>query len=244
MLPSNGRLWVDVEAFEEAATTARRARAPAAYRVALDLYTGDLLPGELYEDWAESRRAQLRTLYLALLVEMARLYEERGEYGLAVGALGRAVVDEPAHEEAHIGLMRLYAISGRRGEAMRQYERLRGVLRRDLAAEPAADTRRLYQEILAGRSPPARSTSADPSPEEPPSIRQHNLPSARTSFVGRDRELIEVRRTLFMTALLTLTGAGGSGKTRLALEVARDLVGHTRTGCGWRSWCRSRTLGS
>jgi predicted ATPase len=53
---------------------------------------------------------------------------------------------------------------------------------------------------------------------------QHNLPAPRSSFVGREREIEEVKRELAMTRLLTLTGVGGSGKTRLALEVARDLV--------------------
>ena len=52
-----------------------------------------------------------------------------------------------------------------------------------------------------------------------------NLPAARSSFVGREREMAEVERGLASTRLLTLTGAGGSGKTRLALEAARDLVG-------------------
>src|ERR671912_427471 len=53
----------------------------------------------------------------------------------------------------------------------------------------------------------------------------HNLPAPRSSFVGREREIKEIRRALSATRLLTLTGVGGSGKTRLALEVARDLVG-------------------
>src|SRR3954447_16131735 len=53
---------------------------------------------------------------------------------------------------------------------------------------------------------------------------RHNLPSPRSSFVGRERETEEVERELAMTRLLTLTGVGGSGKTRLALEVARRLV--------------------
>src|SRR5215204_1313650 len=53
---------------------------------------------------------------------------------------------------------------------------------------------------------------------------QHNLPAQRSSFVGREREIKEVERELAMTRLLTLTGVGGSGKTRLALEVTRDLV--------------------
>ena len=54
---------------------------------------------------------------------------------------------------------------------------------------------------------------------------RNNLPVARSGFVGREREISEVGRTLSMTRLLTLTGAGGCGKTRLALEVARDIVG-------------------
>ena len=54
---------------------------------------------------------------------------------------------------------------------------------------------------------------------------KHNLPPQRTSFLGREREMLEVKRALAMTRLLTLTGAGGTGKTRLAQEVAKDLVG-------------------
>jgi predicted ATPase/DNA-binding CsgD family transcriptional regulator/Tfp pilus assembly protein PilF len=59
---------------------------------------------------------------------------------------------------------------------------------------------------------------------KPSSTPTHNLPAPRSSFVGREREIEEVKRELAMTRLLTLTGVGGSGKTRLALEVARDLV--------------------
>ena len=55
--------------------------------------------------------------------------------------------------------------------------------------------------------------------------RRHNLPLERTSFIGREREALEVKRLLAMTRLLTLTGAGGCGKTRLALKVTRELVG-------------------
>jgi DNA-binding SARP family transcriptional activator len=78
---------VDVETFQEASTTARRARDPAVYRVAIDLCTGDLLPDDRYEEWVENRRENLRQLYLALLVELAGLHEERHEPGLAIEAL-------------------------------------------------------------------------------------------------------------------------------------------------------------
>ena len=224
VLCPGGELWVDVEAFEEAAATARRSRDPAAYRAALNLYAGELLPRDPYEEWAEVPREGLRQLFLSLLVELASLHEERGEYGPGIEALRRAVVEEPTREEAHIGLMRLYALGGRQAEALAQYARLEEFLSRELGAEPQASSRELREEIATGRFPPPHRPLGPPKGEifDPP---RHNLPAPRTSFVGRDREIVEVKRALSMTRLLTLTGAGGSGKTRLALEVARDLVG-------------------
>jgi predicted ATPase/DNA-binding SARP family transcriptional activator/DNA-binding CsgD family transcriptional regulator len=218
-----GSLRVDAEVFEEAAATARRARDPAAYRAAVDLYAGELLPEDRYEGWAEERREGLRQTYLSLLLEMAVLYEERENYGPAIEALGKVVAEEPSHEGGRAGLVRLYALGGRRDQALKQYERLREHLRRELASEPNAASRRLYEEILADRFPP------DHPPEEHPTqdadgTHRHNLPTPKTSFVGRERELVELKRALAMTRLLTLTGTGGCGKTRLALEVAKDLV--------------------
>ena len=127
------------------------------------------------------------------------------------------------NEEASAGLMRAYVLSGRPAEALAQYERLREALSGRLDTEPGATSRRLRDEIAAGRLPPT--PPADLPQQESPLTRKHNLPSARTSFIGRERELVEIKRTLSMTGLLTLTGAGGSGKTRLALEIARGFVG-------------------
>ena len=222
MCPS-GELWVDVEAFEEAAATARRAQDPAPYRAALDLYGGELLPGDRYENWAEGRREELRRLYLALLLELASIYEERNEREAAIETLQRAVAEEPVLEEAHAGLMRLYALSDRQTQALAQYDRLRKALSERLGMEPSASSRHLYGEIAAGRV--LRNEPSAPAVEELPDANNHNLPASRSSFVGREREMLEVKRELAMTRLLTLTGAGGSGKTRLALEVARELVG-------------------
>jgi len=73
VLCPGGEIWVDVEAFEEAAATARRSKDPAAYRAALDLYAGELSPEDRYEEWAETRRAELRRLHLALLIELAEV---------------------------------------------------------------------------------------------------------------------------------------------------------------------------
>jgi predicted ATPase/DNA-binding SARP family transcriptional activator len=219
----DGQLWVDVDAFEEAAATARRSRDPAAYRAAIDLYSGELLPEDRYEEWAEGRREQLRQLYLALIAELASLYEGRGEYASAIEALVMVTSEEPTLEEAHASLMRLYARSKRPERVLAQYERLREALRKSTGTQPAEATRRLRDEIATGRLPP--SSRVDLTRGASSNGAKHNLPAPMSSFVGREREMVEVKRTLAMTRLLTLTGAGGSGKTRLSLEVARDLVG-------------------
>ena len=225
VLCPSGELWVDAEAFEETAATARRARDPAAYRAALDLYAGDPLPEDRYEEWAENRRDELRQLYVVLLAELAELYEQRGEYRPAVALLRLAVAEEPALEEAHTALMRLYALTDRPGEALSQYERLQEALSKQLGTGPSTATHRLRDEIASGEFPSALSSPTDPPQEELLDSSRHNLPAPRTIFIGWEREMLEVKRALAMTRLLTLTGVGGSGKTRLALEVARSLVG-------------------
>jgi DNA-binding SARP family transcriptional activator len=219
-----GLLWVDVETFEDAVSTARRVREPSAYRAALDLYAGELLPEDLYEAWAENRREELQKTYLALLIELAGLYEDREELGSVIEVLRRVVASDPAHEEAQAGLMRLYALLGRRLEALRQYDQLKEVLSRKLGAKPAVGSRRLYEKIVMGHFQQVYPSQEKHLPEQLRSNHTHNLSEALTSFVGRGTELVKVRRAVAMSKLLTLTGAGGCGKTRLALEVTKDLL--------------------
>ena len=86
----------------------------------------------------------------------------------------------------------------------------------------------LEEPISPQEDTPADRTSSAPPPVERPGTddggSRNNLPVTRSGFVGREREMLEIGRTLSMTRLLTLTGAGGCGKTQLAVEVARDLV--------------------
>jgi len=218
ILGQEGLLWVDAEAFGEAAIAARRARAPSAYEAAIEQYAGELLPGDHKETWTQDRREELRRLYLTLLLDLATLYEGREEYERGIRVLRRALSEDPSREETHAGLMRQYAHCRRRREAVLQYE----LLVETLTREPGAETRRLYERIRAG-SFPQESAGADGRESEDSG--QHNLPASSTRFVGREREIAEARRMLSMTRLLTLTGAGGSGKTRLAVEAAGGLAG-------------------
>ena len=220
-----GGLWVDVDAFEHAVATARRSQDPAAYRAALELYPGELLPDDRYEEWAENRRQELRRMFLLALIELAGLYEAHGDYARGLETLQRSLSVEPTHEEAHTRLMRLQALSGRQHEALSQYEQLSRALSRQFGTEPDVTTRRLRDDIAEGAFPWPPPLLSDPPQEGASDLSRHNLSEPRTSFVGREREILEVKRALSATQLLTLTGTGGSGKTRLALEVARDLVG-------------------
>ena len=142
-------LWVDVEAFESAANEARRSRDVAVYRAAVDLYRGDLLPEDRYEEWAVHRRESLRQTYIDLLFELAKLAELHEDHALALGTLEQVLKKDPAHEEAHAGLMRLYALTGRRQQALRQYLALQETLQHELGVEPDPQSLRLYQDILA-----------------------------------------------------------------------------------------------
>jgi predicted ATPase/DNA-binding SARP family transcriptional activator/DNA-binding CsgD family transcriptional regulator len=234
MLCPEGDLWVDVEAFEQAAAAACRSRDPAAYRAAIDLYASELLPEDRYEEWTEEHRRSLREIYIALLLSLTHLQEDGVDYDGAAETLGEILEEDPVREEAHVGLMRLHALRGHKGEALRQYERLEEVLSREFSAEPSAKSCAMREEIAANvLAPPNGQPRIVSEPASSPNgqrrdsanTSKHNLPVQRTSFLGREREMLEVKQALAMTRILTLTGVGGTGKTRLAQEVAKDLVG-------------------
>jgi DNA-binding SARP family transcriptional activator len=147
-----GSLWVDVDAFRGAADRARRSGDPQVYEEAIGLYRDGLLPDDRYEDWARDRQDEFRLEFLALVDELASLLEGRGEVAGAVRTVGVLIAAEPLREDAHVRLMRLYALAGRRGEALRQYEHLRALLTSELGREPGPEAQRLYEEVRARRT--------------------------------------------------------------------------------------------
>ncbi|MDX2041373.1 MAG: BTAD domain-containing putative transcriptional regulator [Acidobacteriota bacterium] len=142
-------LLVDVEEFELRAATALKSNEPADGETALELYGGDLLGEDLYEDWAAVRREKLRMLYEQLLQHLAQLYKFKGEYQLSIERLNQLLTVNQTNEEAHRNLIRLYAASGNRHQAMQQYQLCRDALRRDLDAEPEPATVKLHEQITA-----------------------------------------------------------------------------------------------
>jgi predicted ATPase/DNA-binding SARP family transcriptional activator len=196
--------WVDVDAFEAAAGNGDP-------DTALALYRGELLPEDRFEEWTAGRRAALDELQLDLRIQAADRSTAGGDPGTAIAALSRAAADAPRHEPVRRALMRTLAEAGRRQDALAQFEELRDALRAHNEADPDPETRALYRQLLH---------DAEPSP----AARRPGLPTQLTSFVGRERELAELQRLLDRARLLTLTGPGGAGKTRLALQAAQSRV--------------------
>lgn len=209
-----GGVEVDAELFEAAV---RRVLAPshtqedpAALEAAVALYDGDLLPEDRYEEWAEAPRERLRELAITLLFRLAACYERAGSPTLAADRLQRILITDPAHEAAGAALIRLYAATGHVEDARRQYRQLATLMQREYQADPDPALRRLVESL-------GRQEQAAAAPE-------HNLPSPLTRFIGRERELDRIEHALTRGRLVTLSGLGGSGKTRLAIQSATRLL--------------------
>lgn len=152
-------LVVDTELFRSSLAAARRSGDADAYRRALDFFGGELLPDDPYEEWASGPRRELHEEYLTALTEMSEVLEAGGEITAAIESVRLLVAAEPTREESHAALMRLYALAGRRGDALRQYDYLVEVLEHELGIEPGAGVQRLREEINTRRAEEPRLTA-------------------------------------------------------------------------------------
>ncbi len=209
---------VDVEQVEAGVEAAQRDlavapdRARAAAAAAAELASRQFLPGAGGE-WVERRQAALAALRVRALELLAEAASAGGDAGAAVAAAEEAIALAPLRESAHQRLMAAHAGAGNRAAALRAYESCRHVLAEELGVSPSPVTYDLYVRLLRDDNEPAT-----------PAGTRTNLPPERTSFVGREDQIDELRRLLGSTRLLSLTGPGGVGKSRLALRVAEALV--------------------
>ncbi|MFQ5739007.1 MAG: BTAD domain-containing putative transcriptional regulator [Acidobacteriota bacterium] len=154
LLRAPGGVWVDAEVFERCANEAFRGTDTRGYLNALALYEGDLLSEDLYEEWCWPQRENLRGLYQRLLSKLARIHESEGQLQSSIECLNQLVASEPSNEAAHRRLMRLYAATGQRQKALRQFLLCRKAVRSDLDVEVEDATSQLHRQILSGQIPP------------------------------------------------------------------------------------------
>lgn len=148
-------LLIDWQEFARLAADATRTGDPSIYEQAIQLYAGELLPGDVYEDWTTVRREQLRVQHRDLLCALARIYERVGETRRGIECLKKLLTLDLSDEACHRELMRLYAAMGDRERAVLQYRLCRDALRQELDAPPEAATEKLYREISGDQSVPS-----------------------------------------------------------------------------------------
>jgi DNA-binding SARP family transcriptional activator len=210
-------VWVDVSSFHSLV----QAGDPASLTAALHLYTGDLLPDDRYAEWTLVPRDTLRGLQREARLTLAAQACEAREYSRAISLLTPLLAQDPADELVSRELMHIYALSGRRHEALRQYQVCVDALATELGVPPDPQTTALYTSIINGdiAPPPAPVLPAWRTPSQA-------IPEGETPLAGRQSELATLQAGLRSAwhrrgQVLLLAGDSGVGKTRLAFEVLR-----------------------
>jgi predicted ATPase/DNA-binding SARP family transcriptional activator len=234
---------VDVMAFEEMAVRGRRALADGdadgaarILRDALLTWRGEPLADAAGSDFAAAAAAKLTELRASVLADRIEADLALGEGASLVGELRVLLSADPLAERPRAQLMRALYAAGRQAEAIAVYHEGRELLADQLGVDPSAQLEHVYLGILRGPAASREQAGAAAKPPGPaPGDRergavpaQARLSAARaqsplTSFVGRDEDLSRVLKSLRAARLVTLTGPGGVGKTRLATEASGRL---------------------
>ncbi|GAA2245450.1 BTAD domain-containing putative transcriptional regulator [Kitasatospora cystarginea] len=229
---------VDAWAFERAAAEGRAAlgagefeRAVRVLREALSLWRGDPLADAGAAAFAAAPAARLREVRLAAVED--RVDAELALAGTGVPEMLPGLIAEltelctadPLRERFAARLMRALQADGQQAAALEAYDRTRRALAEELGTDPGPELRDVHLRVLRGDAPAGKDTHSavhSAARSSGPGARAGSgpggLPARSTSFVGRTEELAEVRRLLGEHRLVTLTGPGGVGKTRLAVE--------------------------
>ncbi|WP_411080788.1 BTAD domain-containing putative transcriptional regulator [Streptomyces sp. cmx-18-6] len=206
--------------------TARARSAPGPReRAALLADALTLWRGAAFADFADAEftrvaRERLEEQRLTALEEQAEARLELGEHALVADELGDLVALHPLRERLRTAQIRALYLAGRQGAALSSYADLRTRLAEDLGVDPGPQITALHRSIL-GQDP---ALTAAPSPATSAVRPATNVPAALSELVGRSGEIDELCALLAANRLVTLTGAGGVGKTRLALATAARLV--------------------
>lgn len=217
---------LDAARFEDLLARARASSDPAETVRRLDEALG-LWRGPAFAELADhefTRGAALRLEELRLAALHARVDArlELGQLAEAIADLEDAVTAQPLRERPHEQLVRALAASGRTAEALAVVREFRDRLADEVGLDPSPRLVALERDVL--QQAPGLVPAADPPAADAaamPPLPDNRLPGSATSLVGRDADLDRLERTSRQSRLVTVTGPGGVGKTRLALEAAR-----------------------
>jgi predicted ATPase/DNA-binding SARP family transcriptional activator len=219
---------LDLHRFEELVARARASGEPAgaaeALRAALALWRGPAL-ADVEAPFARAEAARLEELRLAAVEQRLDADLALGRHDELVGELEPLVAAHPFRERLRAQLMLALYRCGRQAEALAAYQHARRTLVDELGLEPGRELQELEQAVLRQDASLAAPRARAPAPAS-------RLPLPATPLIGRELELAAVTALLGSdhVRLLTLTGAGGTGKTRVAIAAARELVEGLRDG--------------
>jgi DNA-binding SARP family transcriptional activator len=197
-------------------------------KAALDLYRGPFLEGFAikdsapFEEWVLLERERIAERMRYALRSLSAYYERQGSHELALAYTRRGLGQEPWDEDAQRRLMRLLVISGQRGAALTQYAAFRRLLQEELGAEPATETRELYEALRQGAAGHGEARRSEDVPAAGPAL-------AAPPFVDRHAELAQLEQALSRALtghgqVVFVVGEAGSGKTALLQEFGRRAM--------------------
>jgi two-component SAPR family response regulator len=153
------RVWADVDEFDECCEKGRRLEkggnvqaAAVEYERAIELYRGDYLIEDLYDDWTMVERERLSNAYMDMLGSLAVHYLETGQYQESIRCCYRVLEKDRCHEDSYRLLMRCYTRLGLRGRALEQYKICEKILGQEYGTTPSSETQSLYTGILRDES--------------------------------------------------------------------------------------------
>ena len=196
------------------------ARALRRCEEALQLWRGRPFGAVADEPWArpavarlEELRAQVRERHIAAMLAI-------GDPERALVELTSAIADDPLRERLWVQRMLAYHRTGRTDRALATYQEARSLFRAELGIEPGGELRALQAQILAGDAAPPV-----PAPRGESAATEVHLPARSVRLIGRDPERDRVQALVAAHRLVSIVGAAGCGKTRLALDAARAAAG-------------------
>jgi len=218
--------WLDTAELENLSEKASIAQLLAA----LQVYQGELLPG-FYEEWVVLEREHLRAVFEHHMARLMSLLQDEKRWLDILDWGERWIKLGQKPEPAYRALMIAHAAKGEMSKVAATYERCVKSLY-EIGIEPSEQTKELFTRLKAGKES-IESGYFVPIRDKRIELPKTNIPVPLTSFIGREKEVDQVTKLLKKKRLVTLTGSGGVGKTRLAIRSSNELLNDFDDGVWW-----------